>query len=111
MGSPGPPVLTLRVSLPRRAVPCLLEERNSLGRHFDPRAGPGIAAHPSLSLSRPKGAEAADLDLVAALDRLHHPVEDAFYDDGSFFGRSSATLATWTIKSAFVRIVELNAGV
>ena len=88
-----------------------LEERNSLGGYLDPRAGFGIPSDSSLSLSRPESAEAADLDFVTTLDRLHHAVEDAFYDDASLFLRQLRDPGHLGNQICFCQNCRVNAGV
>ena len=88
-----------------------LEERNSLGGYLDSRAGFGIPSDSSLSLSRPESAEAADLDFVTTLDRLHHAVEDAFYDDASLFLRQLRDPGHLGNQICFCQNCRVNAGV
>ena len=88
-----------------------LEERNSLGGYLDSRAGFGIPSDSSLSLSRPESAEAADFDLVTTLDRLHHAVEDAFYDYASLFLRQLRDPGHLGNQICFCQNCRVNAGV
>src|SRR5438105_2484876 len=47
-----------------------LEYRNGTRGNLDRRTGAGVACHPRLSVSNLEGAEAADLDVLLALQRL-----------------------------------------
>ena len=85
-----------------------LEEWNSLGGYFDPYPGFGIATDTPLPLPRPESAEASYLNLVTALDRMHHAIEDVFYDNGSFLLRQRRDSGHLVNQICFCQTVPQN---
>src|SRR5262249_36607486 len=56
--------------------------------HFYSGAGCRIACYVRASLPRAKAAESPNLDVIAALQRPYHAVENPFYDSGSLLSRN-----------------------
>ena len=67
-----------------------LEVRHTLGGDFHLLAGFGVPPDARIALANAEGAEAADLDLVAALERPDHGVEDGLDDDLAVAARQIA---------------------
>src|SRR5688500_5489748 len=58
-----------------------LEVRDLLRRDADLVAGLGVAALARLATAKPEAAEAAELDLLAAVQRIDDALEDRIDDD------------------------------
>ncbi len=62
-----------------------LEERNLLGRNFDPVAGLRIAPNARLALAGAEAAKSADLNLVTDAQRTHYAVKDRLHNHFAVF--------------------------
>ena len=62
-----------------------LEERNLLGRNFNPVSGLGIATHARFTLADAEAAKSPDFDLIASAQRTYHALEDGLNYDLAVF--------------------------